>query len=115
MLNTKTVSQYIKTNNGDLKGYLLKDKGQGNFIARWDMDIPEPTEQDLLDAQDSLDAAKIISDAKRALSKSDRGIARLGEDLYDILIEKSIILPSDIDIKLRDIMTARKSERAKIG
>ena len=114
MLNAETVSQYIKTNNGDFKGFLLKDKGEGDFIAKWDMDIPEPTEQDLIDAQTIIDSEKIINDAKRMLSKTDKDLARVSEDLYDILIDKGIIQPSDISTELRQTMSDRKQERAKL-
>jgi len=49
MLNNENVEQYIKDNNG--KGdYVLADSGDGNFIYKWDMDIPEPTNEQLIAA-----------------------------------------------------------------
>lgn len=51
MINDDNVRQYIADNDGQGK-YLLKEPmdDSGIYIAKWDMDIPEPTEQQLIDA-----------------------------------------------------------------
>jgi len=51
MINDDNVKQYIADNEGQGK-YLLKEPmdGSGIYIAKWDMDIPKPTQQQLVDA-----------------------------------------------------------------
>ena len=93
-MNDKLIRQYIRDNGGDLDGYLLKDKGDGagDFIAKWDMNIPEPKQQDLDDAQESLDSEKIKTQARRDIARSDKALSSLAEELYVILIDKEIIV-----------------------
>ncbi len=114
MLNNSTIKQYIKENNG--KGtYLLKDKGEGDFIAKWDMDIPKPIDDDLVYAQEILDTEAIQKQAQKDLIASDSRMARLAEDLYGILVSKNIIASSDIDADLVTAIETRKADRAKLG
>ena len=49
MINNKIIKQYIEDNEG-VGTYLLKDAGEGDFIAKWDMDIPEPSKEQLINA-----------------------------------------------------------------
>lgn len=88
MINDSNMKQYIKDNNGT-GTYLLKDKGEGDgdFIAKWDMDIPEPTDQQLTEAAAAVEASKAYKPSdmevrlkaledKAGVTQGDRDTAR---------------------------------------
>ena len=48
MINNNTVNEFLKENGlPEDTGFTLKDSGDGDFIARWDLNIPKPSHQDL--------------------------------------------------------------------
>lgn len=54
------------------------------------------------------------ADAKREIADTDRRMARFAEDLYDTLVAKKVISPSDFDQATQDLMSDRKSMRDRI-
>lgn len=66
MLNTETINHYLKQNGKpENKGYLLKDAGQGNFIARWDFeDLERPTKKDLEQALAAIEQERSVQEKK---------------------------------------------------
>ena len=62
MINDSIVRKYIESHNG-VGTYLLKDAGEGEFIAVWEMNIPEPTPSDIDQARDALRNEWILSEA----------------------------------------------------
>jgi len=60
MINTGTVNKYLEENGKEPDtGYLLKDAGEGNFVAKWDYDdLAEPTNAQLVVYVSELNAEK---------------------------------------------------------
>jgi len=80
MLIAENIDIYIKQNNG-VGTYLLRDQGSGNFIAEWNLDIPEPTVAEL----------KTI-DVQRKIKPKDKF-----DKLLDKLVEKSVLTQEDVN------------------
>lgn len=113
MINDYIIKQYIADNDGE-GTYLLKDAGDGDFIAKWNMNIPEPTAAQLTDAKTKVEAEKIKEKARRDLSATDSKVAGLAEALYDTLIANQVISESDISQELRAAISDRAKARAKL-
>ena len=84
MITVEHIEKYLG-DNGLSGGYLLKDKGQGNFIARWDHDIPVPTEEDLDIYVDAVARDKATDMHNREMRISDTEMPRYVEDIIDAL------------------------------
>jgi len=80
MLIAENIDIYIKQNNG-VGTYLLRDQGSGNFIAKWNLDIPEPTVAEL----------KTI-DVQRKIKPKHKF-----DKLLDKLVEKSVLTQEDVN------------------
>jgi len=80
MLIAENIDIYIKQNNG-VGTYLLRDQGSGNFIAEWNLDIPEPTVAEL----------KTI-DVQRKIKPKHKF-----DKLLDKLVEKSVLTQEDVN------------------
>lgn len=101
MLNVHTINRYLKNNGLDPdKGYLLKDKGDGVFIARWDLGISEPTTSEI-------DAIVVILDKET----SDMAYKALREDAY-YAKEKSGELPATPQDNIDEIWNALEALKA---
>ena len=84
MITIEKLDKYLEA-NGKTGGYLLKDKGQGNFIARWDHDIPVPTEEDLDIYVDAVARDKATDMHNREMRISDTEMPRYVEDIINAL------------------------------
>lgn len=64
-VSIKTVNKYLSDNDKPINtGYLLKDSGDGNFIARWSVDgLDQPTVLQLRDIAEDLESQEWL-DAK---------------------------------------------------
>lgn len=62
MIDVKTVNLYLKQNDKPAnQGYLLKDAGEGNFIAQWNVDgLAQPTNEQLSALAGELEQARIL-------------------------------------------------------
>lgn len=67
--------------------------------------------------QSELDAIRLEKDKQAALSElqaTDKEMARVGEDLLDVLIAKGILSSSDLPQNAQDKLSQRKALRAKL-
>lgn len=51
---------------------------------------------------------------RRELSESDKDMARVGEDLLDVLISKGVLALTDLPQKAQDAISRRKSKRNEL-
>lgn len=88
MINVDTINRYLKDHDLPADdGYLLKDAGEGVFIAKWDLDIPKPTI-----SQMNSYAAEILSerpdkDWEASMKESDNILPKYVEDIIDVLTQ----------------------------
>lgn len=61
-----------------------------------------------------LEAKINIREAEQKLSDSDRDMARICEDLIDLLIIKEVITESDLPAAVKEKLDNRKAWRAKL-
>ena len=117
MLTDDTLREYIKSRGAapDNSKYLLKDRGKGNFIAKWEYPFPEPKEADLQSALQAVELEDGINSAKRELRKTDKDMPRALEDLYDALLSKGTILNSDVDQNILQLIEKKKLLRAQLN
>ncbi|MFQ5661525.1 MAG: hypothetical protein ACE5GZ_14000, partial [Gammaproteobacteria bacterium] len=52
--------------------------------------------------------------AQESLLKSDKLMARVGEDLIDVLLAKGIIASTDLPVAAQNIIKNRKANRGKL-
>lgn len=60
----------------------------------------------------------IVGEVKKNLeylSESDLGVMRVSEDLIELLIERNIIMLTDLPVPAQEKLTLRKSARAKMS
>ena len=62
-----------------------------------------------------LEGSTDTDDFSKFLSASDIGVIRIIEDLVDLLIEKNIILFTELPIEAQEKLKSRKNVRAKMG
>jgi len=98
MLNDRNIRQYIKDNEGS-GDYLLRDKGEGDFIDKWDMDIPKPTEEQLIYAGEIADQEEV---ERKAYKPSDTEI------LLHALESKAGITQTDKDASRQALIDAKE-------
>lgn len=82
MITIKRINKYLEDNgkNEDI-GYLLKDSGQGNFIAEWKVEgLDKPTENTLKKYD-----ASIIVDEEMGQLKKDLDYIGLSDDIENIM------------------------------
>lgn len=61
---------------------------------------------------DKTKAREIQQDSiRRELSESDKDMARVGEDLLDVLISKGVLALTDLPKKAQETINKRKSKR----
>jgi hypothetical protein len=91
--------------------YVKRDTG-GRVISlseECDADCNEELEFTHPDVQAFLDAAR------QALTSSDVETIRVIEDLIDVLIQKKIILPTDLPVAAQQKLTARQRMRNELN
>ena len=95
MLNDNNIIQYIADNKGSGE-YLLRDAvdGSGQYIAKWDMDIPKPTEEQLI-------YAASIVETNNAYKPPELDV------LLDALEKKSGITKADKDASRQALIDAK--------
>ena len=106
-LTARTVDEYLRRNGineNPQSKYVLKDAGEGNFIARWDYDLPKPTPEELEQIDKEIPTEQELQEVeqkrqelefkefKEGLVYEDRIVAFL-----DILAWKSAICLSESD------------------
>lgn len=116
MLNTDTINKYLEDNSlPPNDGYLLKDAGEGVFIAEWDLEIDEPTTEQLEALTAAVEADRVIEEWKTEMFQLDmeyatpENIARFMEDFYDDSPAALAVKPQ----KFKDKHTERKTIRAE--
>ena len=110
MIKIETINKYLEANNLPAdKGYLLKDKGEGNFIAKWDAEVKRPTDAQLAGYVEAVERDEALKHWKRQMSRTDAGLPRFAEDIIDVLTDtQRAALPSD----LRARHTTKKTLRS---
>ena len=87
-------------------------------ITRWDTSIggPQPTNDQLKsDVVDYIANEVPAIKARQELADSDSDMARVTEDLVDLLLIKGLIEPHDLSTDAMATMTNRKAARAKLS
>ena len=77
-------------------------------------------EDELIDINDTelieyMKKAGGLSEAREILSQSDRGLIRVIEDLISLLIEKGLILSTDLPYEAREKLSSREKVRGQLG
>lgn len=62
-----------------LSNIVLQDDGNGPYIAKWDIDLPRPTEKELADAKPKAKAADPIAELARFLRANPAVLAALND------------------------------------
>jgi len=86
MITIEKVEKYLKA-NGKEGGYLLKDTGFGNFVAKWSHlpDLAIPDEDILSVYDDEVAADKSMAQWKFEMKSYDSGMPRYAEDIISAM------------------------------
>lgn len=58
--------------------------------------------------------AKALQEKQAELAATDSNMARVTEDLIDVLLSKNLLLESDLPIAVREKLTERKTKRSQL-
>lgn len=93
----------------------LRDNGDnvGVFIYRWNPALGPKPSLDVVNAVDSSDI-EAKKQAMSALVGGDKKMARLIEDVVDVLVSKGLFEIDDLPQPAQDLIADRKTNRSKL-
>ena len=107
MITVDTVNRYLEDNGlPPDKGYLLKDAGEGAFIAEWNIGIPKPSTEQLNVYEAALLDEKPLRELKAQMENTD-----LSNDLENIIDALDVSTRTRISAETLDKYNAKKSLR----
>ncbi|KAF0192181.1 MAG: hypothetical protein FD165_1249 [Gammaproteobacteria bacterium] len=96
--------------------YITRDTS-GKIMALYGEQRPDATEElpiEHPDLQPLLDQLRLVRQAKDQLSSLDSNMVRVIEDLVDVLIEKKVILATDLPHAAQEKLLGRQRLRQKM-
>jgi|Deesub1362A_J573_1020465.scaffolds.fasta_scaffold00740_9 hypothetical protein len=96
------------------RDYIVQDDGQGQYIAEWDLPDPQPTQAELEAVWPEVQAELAREEIKRQLAETDSGMARVIEDLIELLASKGVIAESELPQPTQDKITSRRNLRTQL-
>ena len=118
MNNIKHLAAAIEAKYGPCADTAIHNDGSYE-IVRWDEAIagtPKPNDAEVqvaIDEYVTIEQPK--QQARRDLAESDKDLARITEELVDLLLVKGIILPHELSNEAMDKLVARKLARSKLA
>ena len=85
----------------------------GAVVAIFEQDCPEATEELAADHPDVDAFLERIQDSRGELARTDQGMGRVLEDLIDTLIDKNILLITDLPMAAVEKIARRRALRGK--
>jgi hypothetical protein len=117
MFTVHHINKYLEENDRQKNvGFLIKDKGEGSFIAKWEVDgLPEPTIEQLSLYTVDLQNERLAVDTLEALKRSDiEDVPRITEDIWKILVDTNVATESDLPEETRAKLSKRSQLRNAI-
>ena len=113
MINDRIIRRYIEQQGEQPDGrYLLKDSGEGEFIAKWEYLFPKPTDAHVTSIVEELNREKIMREWQRQMNATDDAMPRHMEDLIDTLAGLLPLL-DNMPVELLEAYNKKKSIRAE--